>query len=141
LLNTIPYDSNYEEFAMEPGKDPEIKHLLHFLKQVTLPGNPDAACKVAVQAPLFALVDGALYLVNFKQCGRRQCMVPVHLEKTIIEEHYRLYKVLLKHWWWQGMYGDILAHCRSCPQYAIVNASAKLTDHQCILCQWNVYSK
>ena len=24
------------------------------------------------------------------------------------------------------MYGDILTHCRSCPQYAIVNASGKI---------------
>ena len=38
----------------------------------------------------------------------------------------KLYTVLSRHWWWQGMYEDVIAHCRSCPQCAIVNASGKI---------------
>ena len=137
LLNAAPCDGNCEDFAVEQGKDPELTHLLCFLQQGKLPDNPEAARKVAAQAPLFTLADGILYFINPKQRDRRQCVVPVHLRKPIMEEHHsspmaghfsgeRLYKVLSRHWWWQGMYGDILAHCRSCPQCAIVNASGKI---------------
>lgn len=38
----------------------------------------------------------------------------------------KVYKALSHHWWWQGMYGDVIVHCRTCPQCAIVNASSKI---------------
>ena len=37
-----------------------------------------------------------------------------------------MYKTLVNHWWWQGMYSDVLYHCSSCPQCAIVNPSVKI---------------
>ena len=38
----------------------------------------------------------------------------------------KLYKTLVHHWWWQGMYTDVLNHCSSCPQCAIVNPSGRV---------------
>ena len=35
----------------------------------------------------------------------------------------KLYKMLVNHWWWQGMYSDTIDHCSSCPQCIIVNPS------------------
>ena len=40
--------------------------------------------------------------------------------------HYQLYKMLVNHWWWQGMYSDVLKHCSACPQCAIVNPSGRI---------------
>ena len=110
-----------------------MQHYLHG----TLPESNNSAHKVASQAPFFTLVDGVLFFVNPKYRDRKQCVVPRHLQQTIMEEHHsspmsghfsgeKLYKVLSCHWWWQGMYGDVIAHCRSCPQYAIINASGKI---------------
>ena len=81
LLNATPHDGNYEDFAVEQQKDPELEHLLCFLKQRKLPENPDAACKTAVQPPLFTLADGILYFINPKQHDRRQCVVHSALKK------------------------------------------------------------
>ena len=30
------------------------------------------------------------------------------------------------HWWWQGMYSDVVNYCKSCPQCAIVNSSGRI---------------
>ena len=35
----------------------------------------------------------------------------------------KLYKSLVKHWWWPGMYSDVTKHCTSCPQCAIINGN------------------
>lgn len=62
---------------------------------------------------------------------------PQHLRQSIIEENYqgpmaghfageRLYKALARHWWWQNMYMDVVSHCVSCPQCAIVNSSGRV---------------
>ena len=44
----------------------------------------------------------------------------------------RPYKVLSRHWWWQGMYGDILTHYKSCSRCATVNTSGKINSRMCI---------
>ena len=38
----------------------------------------------------------------------------------------RLYKALSRHWWWPGMYSDIITFCKSCPQCAIVNSAGRV---------------
>ena len=38
----------------------------------------------------------------------------------------KLYKSLVKHWWWPGMYSDVTKHCTSCPQCAIVNGNRRI---------------
>ena len=137
LLTVSPLSSSYQDFSVEQAKDPDLQQLLCFIQNGTLPDNNDSARKVAAQAPLFTLVDGVLFFINPKYRDRKQCVVPRHLQQTIMEEHHsspmsghfsgeKLYKVLSRHWWWQGMYGDVIAHCRSCPQCAIVNASGKI---------------
>ena len=60
--------------------------------------------------------------------------MPNHLRNRILEENHsgpmaghfageKLYKSLVTHWWWQGMYGYVMTQCMSCPQCAIVNAA------------------
>ena len=38
----------------------------------------------------------------------------------------KLYKCLVRHWWWPGMYTDVVNHCASCPQCAIVNGTGRV---------------
>ena len=38
----------------------------------------------------------------------------------------KLYKSLVIHWWWQGTYSNVISHCMSCPQCAIVNAAGRV---------------
>ena len=70
-------------------------------------------------------------MVSFFTLEIKCCVVPQHLRWFIMEEHHVRsffqetdYKTLTKHWWWQGMYTDAIAHRKSYPQCAIVNSSA-----------------
>ena len=67
----------------------------------------------------------------------KRCVVPAHLQNQQMEEYHsgpmsghfsgpKLYKSLGNNWWWQGMYSDVIKHCSSCPQCAIVNSSGKV---------------
>ena len=38
----------------------------------------------------------------------------------------KLYRALVRHWWWPGMYSDVIEHCVNCPQCAIVNSSGQV---------------
>lgn len=138
LLSTQPISTSNsqtnDDLETAQQTDPKFKDLINFLANKTLPADPTQAKKVAAQAPIFVLIDGILYFIDSKndQCKRR--VVPQKLRAQIIEENHsgpmaghfsgvKLYKVLLRHWWWPGMYTDIVKHCSSCLQCAIVNGT------------------
>ena len=117
--------------------DPEFKNLIDFLANNQLPGDPAQARKVAAQASMFVLLDGVLYFIVPKNDYHKRCVLPQKLRAHIIEENHsgpmaghfsgvKLYKALLRHWWWPGMYTDIVKHCNSCPQCAIVNGTGRV---------------
>ena len=133
---TVPAKPN-ESFAEQQRKDTDILELVSYLTSETLPDCPLKAKKIAAKAPLYTLINGILYFLDSKREGRRRCVVPKHLRRSIIEENHqgplaghfsgeRLYKALARHWWWQNMYGDVVSHCASCPQCAIVNSSGRV---------------
>ena len=83
-------------FRAEQHKDDEIT-------MVTFPlyGTFSDDCKrdqqVAVQAPLFAVVDEILYFVDTKQGDCKQCVVLRHLCETLMEEHHSGWSFLMTH--------------------------------------------
>ena len=90
-----------------------------------LPDDNKAAEKIAAQALSFAVVDRILYFVNSKHNRSKRYAVPCHLRTQFIEENHsgpmaghfsgeKLCKLLVTHWWWQGMYSDVMSHCVSC---------------------------
>ena len=58
------------------------------------------------------------------------CSAPEIMEEhhsgPIMAGHFSGVKALLWHWRWPGMYTDIVKHCSSCPQCAIVNGSGRI---------------
>ena len=116
-----------ESFGNQQRKDPALLNIVTFLKDGQLPADESIARKVALQAPLFALINDTLYFVDRKEPTRRRLVVPTHLKSQIMEEchggkmggHFsgsRLYNTLSKRWWWQGMYSDVLEFCKNCLQ-------------------------
>ena len=123
-----------DSFVDEQQKDSEILEMILYLTKDDLPDCDKTARKIVAKAPCFT---GILYFLDSKRGGRKRCVVPHHLRQSIMEENHsgpmaghssgeRLYKTLSRHWWWQNMYSDVVRHCSSCPQCAIVNASGKL---------------
>ena len=140
LLSAQPVSaSNSQANDLETAQqtDPEFNDLINFLTNKTLPVDPTQAKKVAAQAPTFEMIDGILYFIDSKNDHRKRCVVPQKLRTQIIEENHsgpmaghfsgaKLYKALLRHWWWPGMYSDVIKHCSSCPQCAIVNGTGRV---------------
>lgn len=48
-------------FELTQREDPDLRDLIQFLTDNTLPPDPTQAKKIVAQAPLFAIVDGILY--------------------------------------------------------------------------------
>ena len=84
-----------------------------------LPDCPQKVRKFTAKAQLFTLLNVIVYFLDSKRGGRKRCLVPKHLQQSIIEENH-------SHWWWPNMYNDVINHCSSCPQCAIVNSSGKV---------------
>jgi len=140
LLNADPSASGITQnidLASEQMKDPTVNEMIQFLTDGTLPNDSQRSKKVAAQAPSFTILDNILYYLDSAKKDRKHCVVPFHLRQQVMEEYHsgplsghlsgdKLYKTLVHHWWWQGMYTDVLNHCSSCPQCAIVNPSGRV---------------
>ena len=139
-LNAEPFKlgmSQTVDFASEQSKDPVVNDMIQFLTTGTLPDDVQRSRKVAAQAPSFTMIDNILYYLDSTKRDRKRCVVPLQLRQQVMEEYHsgplsghfsgdKLYKTLVNHWWWQGMYSDVLKHCSSCPQCAIVNPSGRV---------------
>ena len=88
--------------------------------------NTSEAKKVAAQASSFAMVDGILYFIDVKHNHQKRFVVPKQLRTTLMKENHagpmaghfsgeNLYRSLIRHWWWPGMYTDVVKYCANCP--------------------------
>ena len=125
------------EFALSQQQDPELLKIIRFLTNDLLPDDKTDAKKIVAQAHSFAIVDGVLYFIDVKHNHQKRCVVPKQLRNQLMEEthtgpmagHFageKLYRALTRHWWWSGMYTDVVKYCSNCPQCAIVNGSGRV---------------
>ena len=48
--------------------------------------------------------------------------------RNLVGGHFsadKLYRSLVKHWWWDGMYADVVQFVRSCPECAVSTGGGK----------------
>eukprot|EP00731_Ephydatia_muelleri_P039043 Em1067g2a len=135
LLAAEPQQVQQVDFREEQKKDPHVMQTIRFLEEGELPQEEKQARKLALQAPMFAVTDGILYYVETKG-GVRRVVLPKHLQRQLVEESHggryaghfcgpKVYSMLAKHWWWEGMYTDVLQFCRSCPECAIATGGGR----------------
>jgi len=129
--------SSANEFALSQQLDPELWKIFQFLTNDLLPDDNKDAKKVVAQSYSFALVDGVLYFIDVKHNHQKRCVVPKQFRTQLMEENHtgpmaghfsgeKLYRALTRHWWWPGMYTDVVKYCSNCPQCAIVNGSGRV---------------
>ena len=125
------------EFALSQQQDPELWKIIQFLTNDLLPDDKTDAKKVVAQAHSFAIVDGVLYFIDVKHNHQKRCVVSKQLRIQLMEENHsgpmaghfageKLYRALTRHWWWPGMYTDVVKYCSNCPQCTIVNGSGRV---------------
>ena len=77
-----------------------------------------------------------LYYVDPTQTETSRAVVPQQLRQKIMQEYHdgclaghfsgpRLYKTLVRSWWWPHMYTDVMNYVNSCPQCAIVEGTGR----------------
>ena len=129
--------SDSTDWAVEQLRHSYLCLLIHYSYKVVLPGDKHEAQTVAAQAPLFALLHDDLYFVAPKQHHTKRCVVPLHMREKLVEEHHsgpiighfsgdKLYHTPAVHWWGQVMYSNVIKHCMSCPQCAMMNLFGKV---------------
>ena len=114
--------------------------------------DEDKARKVSAQASSFFSLHGFLYFINLKNNNRLHCVAPVQMREQLIAENHsrrmtgdfssnKLYRILAIHWWWLGMYTDVINYCTSYPQIAIVNSLDGQIGHHYMPSQYPNHSK
>ena len=111
LNNSVPQNADQRsDFGTEQQRDEELRDIVRFLRDGSLPDDNKAAKKISCQSSCFAIVDEILYFVDPKQDHRKRCAVPRHLRNQILEESHsgpmaghfageKLLKSLVTHWW------------------------------------------
>ncbi|KAL5515979.1 hypothetical protein EMCRGX_G001235 [Ephydatia muelleri] len=136
ILESSPTVGELSDLKEEQRKDPSIQEIIAFLQQNVLPADEKKARKMALQGPLFCIVDDILYFVDQKKDGGRRVVLPKQLQRKVMEEchggkfggHFsgaRLYNQLSRHWWWENMHADIVTFCKSCPECATATGGCR----------------
>ncbi len=76
LCQTVKMTSQNNSLPKLMKTHPRMLHFLpicvHFLADKVLPTDAHSARKIALQAPLFTILDGILYFVDAKQVARKE---------------------------------------------------------------------
>ena len=123
-------------YIVEQKRDPELRQIIDFLQTSALPSDEGRARKIALQSPLFTIIDGTLFYLDPRHRSRR-VVVPLRHRRKLLEEthagryggHFsgkKLYDSLSLHWWWDGMYRDAMEYCKTCPECAIATGTGRI---------------
>ena len=124
------------DYSMEQRRDPELRAMIEFLGENKLPYDSSQATKIAAHESQFTLADGVLYFIDHRHGNQIRVVVPRQLREKLLQEVHRgtssghfsarkVYNALLRHWWWSGMYADVLAFCKRCPNCATVTCAGR----------------
>ncbi len=132
LFQVTPQSSGMDDsLGVHQKNDPDIVEILRFIQEGKLQDKNDTQKKLVLQAPLYTVIEGILYYIDARRNCRR-VVVPKHLRTQIMNENHRhfsadrLHRTLVRKWWWEGMYSDVLNFCRNCPQCAIVSGGSRI---------------
>ena len=136
LQSTATPEHTHPSFGSEQEKDPDLKELMLYLDHEQLPNDPERSRKLAAKASQFVLVGGILHYLDHSRGDRLRVAVPLQWREKLMQEthggayggHFagsKLYNTLSRQWWWPGMYKDVLAYCKGCPQCATVSGGGR----------------
>ena len=139
LLQSKPEvsEEDYSDtFSTEQLMDQELKPIILYLKDGTLSEDAKLAKKIVAVSAQYAIYDNILYYEGPKQTETSRVPVPQQLRQKIMQEYHdghlaghfsgpRLYKTLVRKWWWPHMYTDAMNYTNGCPQCAIVEGTGR----------------
>lgn len=109
------------EIAMLQCGDPNLHPILAYLEKKELPADKKKARRLVMESDRFTIIEGVLYLVDSSRSHRLRIAAPSTIQETLLtENHSRSLaghfspKKLARHYWWEGMYRDVVQHCKAC---------------------------
>ncbi len=138
LLKLAPEDQpiiQSDVLATEQRKEAKLQAIIQFLVTGTFPEDEKLCRAVVRQSCLFTLSNDVLYYLDPKK-GYKRAVVPKTLREVVMKSvhggpfagHFsgdRLFKTLMRSWYWEGMYTDCEKHRKGCPQCCIVVGGGK----------------
>ena len=126
---TLPHEQRNNERILE---------IIEFLEEGRLPVDESRARQIALQSSQFVVVDEVLYFVDAKHDRRRRIVVPKKLQQRILKENHgnhmgahfsgpKLFNALARHWWWEGMFADVVHFTRNYPECAVVAGGGRVS--------------
>ena len=114
-----------DEIRRLQREDSELMMIFQYLEDGKLPDNDTSARRLALEKTRYEIIDGILYFENPSAPGKWRIAVPKELRATLLSEthdgkfagHFgeqKVYNLLRKMYWWDGMRADIRRYCRSC---------------------------
>lgn len=85
MITATRQDHAQDPFGEEQRNDPDVKEILDFLEQGTLPEDNKKARRIALQESLLAIVDGILYSVDLKHNNQKRVVMPRQLREQILK--------------------------------------------------------
>ena len=78
-----------DDFVQDQRKDTQLRQLIDYIENGTLPDGDKDSKKIVSQALNFAILDKVLYFVDRKEPTRRHAAVPKHLQNQVLQEYHR----------------------------------------------------
>ena len=128
------------DIAKRQEADPDLKMMIDYLCDGTLPEDDKAARRLVLSRPQHALLDCVLYHVE--RDGTLRLIPPsVDRQQLFREAHAgafgahlrdsKVYSQLSHHYWWPGMRRDATAWCRACVTCASRSLANLCGPHLC----------
>ncbi len=123
LEESVPGEDT--ELVKHQHEDAQLGPVLAFLEHGTLPAEEAAARQLTLARSQFVVLDGVLYRIDSSRQDRLRTCIPECLKREIMQGahagkfsgHFAArstYATLARRYWWDGMYRDVVAFCRSC---------------------------
>ena len=74
LLTEPPRLAETKDFAAEQRKDPDVKEIIDFIKQGTIPSVDKKPRRIAMQKSMFAMENGMLFYLDPRQEYRKRAL-------------------------------------------------------------------
>ena len=122
---SISADPSSTEMTVLQREDSHLQPIIAYLEKKELPTDEKKARKLVLQADHYTILDGVLYYVDISRGNRRRIAAPSAIHETLLQENHSgslaghftakgVYEKLARRYWWEGIYADVVKHCRAC---------------------------
>lgn len=139
-MDPVQTTPNSNTFKRAQRNDPDLSIMIRFMEEGELPADSKAAKRIMALSSHLMMMDDLLHYVDpssGKKEAHHRVAVPKLLRQEILQNSHgglmaghfsgkRLYKVLSRTWWWDGMYADAFTYCKNCPACVTVTGGGNV---------------